>query len=81
MKDLYSKYGEHFAGATLALQKQIAELKDELKERDNEIARLNITIQHKDELHETEVQCYKKDIEIWKLKHQLETMSNATASK
>ena len=81
VKDLYSKYGEHFAGATLALQKQIAELKDELKERDNEIARLNITIQHKDELHETEVQCYKKDIEIWKLKHQLETMSNATASK
>jgi len=38
-------------------------------------------IQHKDELHETEVQCYKKDIEIWKLKHQLETISNATASK
>jgi hypothetical protein len=81
MRDLYSKYGENFAGATLALQKQIAELKDDLKERDNEIARLNMTIQHKDELHETEVQCYKKDIEIWKLKHQLETMSNATASK
>jgi hypothetical protein len=81
MRDLYSKYGENFAGATLALQKQIAELKDDLKERDNEIARLNMTIQHKDELHETEVQCYKKDIEIWKLKHQLETISNTTASK
>jgi hypothetical protein len=45
VKDLYSKYGEHFAGATLALQKEIAILKDALKERD-------MIIRFKDELHE-----------------------------
>ena len=77
VKDLYSKYGEHFAGATLALQKEITMLKDALKERD-------MIIRFKDELHEKEVQWYKKDgelketvIENWKLKHQLATMSTA----
>lgn len=81
VKDLYSKYGEHFAGATLALQKEIAILKDALKE-------CNMIIRHKDELHEKEVQFYKKDgelkdtvIENWKLKHQLATMINNAATK
>jgi hypothetical protein len=81
VKDLYSKYGEHFAGATLALQKEIAILKDALKE-------CNMIIRHKDELHEKEVQFYKKDgelkdtvIENWKLKHQLATMTNNAATK
>jgi hypothetical protein len=81
VKDLYSKYGEHFAGATLALQKEIAILKDALKE-------CNMIIRHKDELHEKEVQFYKKDgelkdtvIENWKLKHQLATMTNNTVTK
>lgn len=81
VKDLYSKYGEHFAGATLALQKEIAILKDALKERD-------MIIRFKDELHEKEVQFYKKDgelkdtvIENWKLKHQLATMTNNAATK
>lgn len=80
VKDLYSKYGEHFAGATLALQKEIAILKDALKERD-------MIIRYKDELHEKEVQFYKKDgelkdtvIENWKLKHQLATMTNNAAT-
>jgi len=81
VKDLYSKYGEHFAGATLALQKEISILKDALKERD-------MIIRYKDELHEKEVQFYKKDgelkdtvIENWKLKHQLATMTNNAATK
>lgn len=81
VKDLYSKYGEHFAGATLALQKEIAILKDALKERD-------MIIRFKDELHEKEVQFYKKDgelkdtvIENWKLKHQLATMTNNAVTK
>uniref|UniRef100_A0A6C0I2N9 Bro-N domain-containing protein n=1 Tax=viral metagenome TaxID=1070528 RepID=A0A6C0I2N9_9ZZZZ len=81
VKDLYSKYGEHFAGATLALQKEIAILKDALKERD-------MIIRFKDELHEKEVQFYKKDgelkdtvIENWKLKHQLATMTNNAETK
>jgi hypothetical protein len=81
VKDLYSKYGEHFAGATLALQKEIAILKDALKE-------CNMIIRYKDELHEKEVQFYKKDgelkdtvIENWKLKHQLATIQSNAATK
>ena len=87
VRDLYSKYGENFAGATLGLQKQIVELKDSIKEYENEIIRLKMTIQYNHELHEKEINWYKKDgelkdsvselkdtvIENWKLKHQIAT--------
>jgi len=87
IKKLYRRIGEEFAGATRGLQNEIIELKDGIKEHENVIARLKITIQHKDELHEKEVQWYKKDgelkdmvienkdmvIENWKLKHQIAT--------
>lgn len=80
VRDLYSKYGENFAGATLGLQKQIVELKDRIKEYENEIIRLKMTIQYNDELHQKDMNWYKKDgelkdtvIENWKLKHQIAT--------
>ena len=80
VRDLYSKYGENFAGATLGLQKQIVELKDSIKEYENEIIRLKMTIQYNHELHEKDMNWYKKDgelkdtvIENWKLKHQIAT--------
>jgi Arc/MetJ-type ribon-helix-helix transcriptional regulator len=80
IKKLYRRIGEEFAGATRGLQNQIIELKDGIKEHENVIARLKITIQHKDELHEKEVQWYKKDgelkdmvIENLKLKYQIAT--------
>ena len=87
IKKLYRRIGDEFAGATRGLQNQIIELKDRIKEHENEIARLKMTIQHKDELlkhkdelHQKDVQWYKKDgelkdtvIENWKLKHQIAT--------
>jgi hypothetical protein len=87
IKKLYRRIGDEFAGATRGLQNEIIELKDGIKEHENEIARLKITIQHKDELlkhkdelHQKDVQWYKKDgelkdtvIENWKLKHQIAT--------
>ena len=81
VKDLYSKYGENFAGATLGLQKQIVELKDRIKEYENEIIRLKMTIQHNDELHQKDIELKDTVIEIWKLKHQLATMTNNAATK
>ena len=87
IKKLYRRIGDEFAGATRGLQNEIIELKERMKEYENEIARLKITIQHKDELlkhkdelHQKDVQWYKKDgelkdtvIENWKLKHQIAT--------
>lgn len=87
IKKLYRRIGDEFAGATRGLQNQIIELKDRIKEHENEIARLKMTIQHKDELHQKDVQWYKKDgeqkdtvielkntvIENLKLKHQIAT--------
>lgn len=82
IKKLYRRIGEEFAGATRGLQNQIIELKDGIKEHENVIARLKMTLQHKDELHEKEVQWYKKDgelkdmvIENLKLKYQIATTS------
>ena len=87
IKKLYRRIGDEFAGATRGLQNEIIELKERMKEYENENARLKITIQHKDELlqhkdelHQKDVQWYKKDgelkdtvIENWKLKHQIAT--------
>ena len=80
IKKLYRRIGEEFAGATRGLQNEIIELKDRIKEHENDNARLKITIQHKDALHEKEVQWYKKDgelkdmvIENLKLKYQIAT--------
>ena len=80
IKKLYRRIGDEFAGATRGLQNQIIELKDRMKEYENENARLKMTIQHMDELHQKDVQWYKKDgelkdtvIENWKLKHQIAT--------
>jgi hypothetical protein len=80
VRDLYSKYGENFAGATLGLQKQIVELKDSIKEYENVIIQLKMTIQHNNELHEKDMNLKDtvidlKDtvIENWKLKHQIAT--------
>lgn len=87
IKKLYRRIGDEFAGATRGLQNEIIELKERMKEYENEIARLKMTIQHKDELlkhkdelHQKDVQWYKKDgelkdtvIENWKLKHQIAT--------
>jgi hypothetical protein len=64
IKKLYRRIGEEFAGATRGLQNEIIELKERMKEHENDNARLKITIQHKDELHEKEVQWYKKDGEL-----------------
>ena len=80
IKKLYRRIGDEFAGATRGLQNQIIELKDRMKEYENENARLKMTIQHVDELHQKDVEWYKKDgelkdtvIENWKLKHQIAT--------
>jgi len=80
IKKLYRRIGDEFAGATRGLQNQIIELKDRMKEYENENARLKMTIQYKDELHQKDVEWYKKDgelkdtvIENWKLKHQIAT--------
>lgn len=64
IKKLYRRIGDEFAGATRGLQNEIIELKERIKEHENDNARLKITIQHKDELHEKEVQWYKKDVEL-----------------
>ena len=84
MKKLYRRIGDDFAGATLGLQKQITELKDRIKDYENEVVRLKLVIEYKDSLHEKDVQLYKKDgdlketvIENWKLKHELATLSNS----
>ena len=80
IKKLYRRIGDEFAGATRGLQNQIIELKDRMKEYENENARLKMTIQHMDELHQKDVEWYKKDgelkdtvIENWKLKYQIAT--------
>jgi len=64
IKKLYRRIGDEFAGATRGLQNEIIELKERIKEHENDNARLKITIQHNDELHEKEVQWYKKDGEL-----------------
>lgn len=74
MKKMYRRIGDDFAGATLGLQKKIAELKDHMKDYENEIARLKLEIQYKDGLHEKEITIKDTVIENWKLKHQLATM-------
>jgi hypothetical protein len=80
IKKLYRRIGDEFAGATRGLQNQIIEFKDRMKEYENENARLKMTIQHMDELHQKDVEWYKKDgelkdtvIENWKLKYQIAT--------
>ena len=74
MKKMYRRIGDDFAGATLGLQKKIAELKDQMKDYENEIARLKLEIQYKDGLHEKEITIKDTVIENWKLKHQLATI-------
>ena len=73
LKKLYRRIGDEFAGATLGLQKQI-------KEYENELMRLKLEMQYKDDLHKKDIEYYKKDIELketvienWKLKYQLAT--------
>jgi hypothetical protein len=73
LKKLYRRIGDEFAGATLGLQKQI-------KEYENELMRLKLEMQYKDDLHKKDIEYYKKDIELketvienWKLKYQLVT--------
>ena len=73
IKKLYRRIGDEFAGATLGLQKQI-------KEYENELMRLKLEMQYKDDLHKKDIEYYKKDIELketvienWKLKYQLAT--------
>jgi hypothetical protein len=88
MKKTYRRIGDDFAGATLGLQKKIAELKDIIKEI--EYKGLKQEIEYKDSLHKKDIELHKKDIELhkkdienkdtvienWKLKHQLATMTN-----
>jgi hypothetical protein len=88
MKKTYRRIGDDFAGATLGLQKKIAELKDIIKEI--EYKGLKQEIEYKDSLHKKDIELHKKDIELhkkdienkdtvienWKLKHQLATMAN-----
>ena len=73
MKKLYRRIGDEFAGATLGLQKQI-------KEYENELMRLKLEMQYKDDLHKKDIELKDKVIELkdtvienWKLKHQLAT--------
>lgn len=87
IKKLYRRIGDEFAGATRGLQNQIIELKDRMKEYENENARLKMTIQHMDELHQKDVEWYKKNgelkdtvIENWKLKHQIATTAMVKSS-
>lgn len=78
LKKLYRRIGDEFAGATLGLQKQI-------KEYENELMRLKLEMQYKDDLHNKEIEYYKKDVELketvienWKLKYQLATSAFAS---
>lgn len=71
LKKLYRRIGDEFAGATLGLQKQI-------KDYENELMRLKLEMQYKDDLHKKDIEYYKKDIELketvienYKLKYQL----------
>lgn len=73
MKKMYRRIGDDFAGATLGLQKQIAELKDRIKDYENEIVRLKLEIEYKDNLHKKDIELKDTVIENWKLKHQLAT--------
>ena len=73
MKKLYRRIGDEFAGATLGLQKQI-------KDYENELTRLKLEMQYKDDLHKKDIELKDKVIELkdtvienWKLKHQLAT--------
>jgi hypothetical protein len=59
LKKLYRRIGDEFAGATLGLQKQI-------KEYENELMRLKLEMQYKDDLHKKDIEYYKKDIEYYK---------------
>jgi hypothetical protein len=73
MKKMYRRIGDDFAGATLGLQKQIVELKDRIKDYENEIVRLKLEIEYKDNLHKKDIELKDTVIENWKLKHQLAT--------
>jgi hypothetical protein len=73
MKKMYRRIGDEFAGATLGLQKQIAELKEKIKDYENEIVRLKLEIEYKDNLHKKDIELKDTVIENWKLKHQLAT--------
>jgi hypothetical protein len=73
MKKTYGRIGLEFAGATLGLQKQIAELKEKIKDYENEIVRLKLEIEYKDNLHKKDIELKDTVIENWKLKHQLAT--------
>jgi hypothetical protein len=76
MKKMYRRIGDDFAGATLGLQKQIAELKEKIKDYENEIVHLKQEIEYKDSLHKKDIELKDTVIENWKLKHQLATMAN-----
>ena len=78
MKKMYRRIGDDFAGATLGLQKQIAELKDRIKDYENEIVRLKVEIEYKDNLHKKDIELKDTVIENWKLKHQLATSAFAS---
>lgn len=73
IKKLYRRIGDEFAGATFGLQKQI-------REYENELTRLKLEMQYKDDLHKKDIELKDKVIELkdtvienWKLKHQLAT--------
>ena len=85
MKKTYGRIGLEFGGATLGLQKQIAELKDRIKDYENEIVRLKVEIEYKDNLHKKDIELKDTVIELkdtvienWKLKHQLATSAFAS---
>jgi len=78
LKKLYRRIGDEFAGATLGLQKQVADLKERIKEYENEVMHLNTVIKHKDEMYKKNDELKDTVIENWKLKHQLATMTNNT---
>ena len=80
VKKLYRRIGDDFAGATLGLQKQIAELKDRIKDYENEIVRLKLQIEYKDNLHKKDIELKDTVIENWKLKHQLATSTFTSSS-
>jgi hypothetical protein len=76
MKKMYRRIGDEFAGATIGLQKQIAELKERIKDYENEIVRLKLEIEYKDNLHKKDIELKDTVIENWKLKHQLATSTS-----
>ena len=80
MKKLYRRIGDDFAGATLGLQKQIAELKDRIKDYENEVVRLKLEIEYKDNLHKKDIEIKDTVIENWKLKHQLATTTFSSSN-